>query len=147
MKCGGAQPQPERRRREADLAAVLLAAACRRQRRRERGLFVRGGDLLLAFAQRRERLAQALGHKAEIFVPTISALRACATTGNGAVAGDTCFLLTPAESGLPAAGHRAGIDQYALRPTASARGKLVVFFNGSGGGPAAGPREIGRAHV
>jgi hypothetical protein len=67
-------------------------------------------------------------------------LRACATTGKGGIAGDVCYLLTPAESGLPAAGVNATVDQYALRPTSGARGKLVLFFNGSGGSPAAGTR-------
>ncbi|MBK7402766.1 MAG: hypothetical protein IPJ34_42710 [Myxococcales bacterium] len=67
-------------------------------------------------------------------------LRPCPTTGKGAVAGDACFLLTPAEAGLPAGGVNATVDQYALRPTSGARGKLVVFFNGSGGSPLAGTR-------
>lgn len=67
-------------------------------------------------------------------------LRRCPASGQGAVAGDECFLLSPAEAGLPAGGANAGVDQYALRPTSGARGKLVVFFNGSGGSPAAGTR-------
>lgn len=67
-------------------------------------------------------------------------LRRCPTTGKGAVAGDECFVLTPAESGLPAGGTNATVDQYALRPKSGARGKLLVFFNGSGGSPLAGTR-------
>lgn len=67
-------------------------------------------------------------------------LRRCAAAGKGAVAGDFCFLLTPAESGLPAGGANADVDQYALRPASGARGKLLLFFNGSGGSPAAGAR-------
>lgn len=62
-------------------------------------------------------------------------LRRCPTTGRGAVEGDLCFVLTPAESGLPASGANAGDDQYALRPTGAARGQLLLFFNGSGGSP------------
>lgn len=68
------------------------------------------------------------------------ALRRCPTTGRGAVTGDECLLLTPVESGLPPSGANANVDQYALRPTTGARGKLVVFFNGSGGSPLAGTR-------
>ena len=67
-------------------------------------------------------------------------LRRCATSGKGAVVGDECFLLTPTESGLPASGANAAVDQYALRPSTGARGKLLVFFNGSGGSPTAGTR-------
>ena len=67
-------------------------------------------------------------------------LRRCPTSGRGAVAGDECFLVTPIESGLPAGGANANVDQYALRPASGARGKLVVFFNGSGGSPLAGTR-------
>lgn len=67
-------------------------------------------------------------------------LRRCRTSGAGGVAGDVCWLLTPAESGLPATGVNAGVDQYALRPAAGAPERLVVFFNGSGGSPAAGAR-------
>jgi len=73
-------------------------------------------------------------------------LRPCPTTGKGAVAGDACFLLTPAESGLPPGGVNATVDQYALRPTSGARGKLVVFFNGSGGSPLAGARGSATAN-
>lgn len=72
--------------------------------------------------------------------PDAAVLRRCPTSGKGAVAGDECFLLTPAESGLPAAGTNATVDQYALRPKSGARGKLLVFFNGSGGSPLAGTR-------
>ena len=71
---------------------------------------------------------------------TGASLRPCPTLGQGAVVGDVCWLLTPAESGLPSSGTRATVDQYALRPTTGARGKLVVFFNGSGGSPLAGTR-------
>jgi hypothetical protein len=66
---------------------------------------------------------------------TPSSLRRCVK-----VTGDECFLLTPVESGLPAGGTNANVDQYALRPTSGARGKLMIFFNGSGGTPAAGTR-------
>lgn len=52
--------------------------------------------------------------------------------------GDVCFVLTPAETGLPASGGGATVDQYALRPPMNARGELLVFFNGSGGSPRAG---------
>lgn len=64
-----------------------------------------------------------------------AALRRCPTSGRGAIEGDHCFVLTPAESGLPASGANAGDDQYALRPTGDARGQLLLFFNGSGGSP------------
>ncbi len=72
--------------------------------------------------------------------PAPPSLRPCPTSGKGAVTGDVCHLLTPAESGLPAAGVNANVDQYALRPTSGARGRLLVFFNGSGGSPVAGTR-------
>jgi hypothetical protein len=75
-----------------------------------------------------------------------TSLRRCPTEGKGAVVGDECFLLTPIESGLPAAGANANVDQFALRPTAGARGKLVVFFNGSGGSPLAGTRGSATAN-
>jgi hypothetical protein len=52
--------------------------------------------------------------------------------------GDVCFVVTPAESGLPAPGGGATVDQYALRPPTNARGLLLLFFNGSGGSPRAG---------
>ena len=65
-------------------------------------------------------------------------LRRCPTSGRGSVPGDHCFLLTPVETGLAAAGANATVDQYALRPTAAARGRLLVFFNGSGGSPRGG---------
>lgn len=65
-------------------------------------------------------------------------LRRCPTTGQGAMEGDVCFVVTPAETGLPASGSGATVDQYALRPTANARGQLLLFFNGSGGSPRAG---------
>ncbi len=76
----------------------------------------------------------------EVAAETGAGLRRCSTTGAGAVAGDACFLLTPAECGLPAGGVNATVDQYALRPVSGARGKLMVFFNGSGGSPRAGTR-------
>lgn len=72
--------------------------------------------------------------------PAATPLRPCPTSGKGSVAGPFCFLLTPAESGLPAAGVNAAVDQYALRPASGARGKLLLFFNGSGGSPIAGTR-------
>lgn len=62
----------------------------------------------------------------------------CPTTGAGAMEGDVCFTVTPAEAGLPAEGSGATVPQYALRPPANARGQLVLFFNGSGGSPRAG---------
>ncbi|MBL8919944.1 MAG: hypothetical protein JNJ54_13845 [Myxococcaceae bacterium] len=65
-------------------------------------------------------------------------LRACPTTGAGAMEGDVCFVLTPAETGLPASGAGATVDQYALRPPSNPRGVLLLFFNGSGGSPRAG---------
>ncbi|MBM4781179.1 MAG: hypothetical protein GQE15_26095 [Archangiaceae bacterium] len=65
-------------------------------------------------------------------------LRSCPTSGAGAMEGDVCFVLTPAETGLPASGGGATVDQYALRPPMNARGVLMVFFNGSGGSPRAG---------
>ena len=64
--------------------------------------------------------------------------RRCATTGKGAVAGDVCLLLTPAECGL--SGANAAVNQYALRPVTGARGRLMIFFNGSGGSPLAGTK-------
>lgn len=53
-----------------------------------------------------------------------------------AAAGPNCFLLTPAETGLK--GEGANVDQFASRPATGARGKLLVFLNGSGGSPAGG---------
>lgn len=89
-----------------------------------------------------DAIADTLGDVADASADTapVGALRRCATSGKGAVAGDECFLLTPAESGLPATGANAAVDQYALRPQTGARGKLLLFFNGSGGSPAAGAR-------
>jgi hypothetical protein len=72
-------------------------------------------------------------------VPTdggiVEQLRACPTTGSGAMEGDVCFVVTPAETGLAADGINATVDQYALRPPSGARGVLLVHFNGSGGSP------------
>lgn len=65
-------------------------------------------------------------------------LRRCPTTGQGAMEGDVCFVVSPAEAGLEASGTNATVDQYALRPQDGARGTLLVFFNGSGGSPRAG---------
>jgi pimeloyl-ACP methyl ester carboxylesterase len=65
-------------------------------------------------------------------------LRRCPTTGQGAMEGDVCFVVSPAETGLEASGTNANVDQYALRPQTNARGALLVFFNGSGGSPRAG---------
>lgn len=65
-------------------------------------------------------------------------LRRCPTTGAGAMEGDVCFVMTPAETGLPASGAGATVDQYALRPPSNPRGLLLLFFNGSGGSPRAG---------
>jgi hypothetical protein len=65
-------------------------------------------------------------------------LRRCPTAGPGAMEGDECFLLSPVEAGLDAAGTNATVDQYALRPPSGARGTLLVFHNGSGGSPRAG---------
>lgn len=59
---------------------------------------------------------------------TPTALRPCA------VGFDACFFLTPEETGLPATGAGATVDQIALRPSAP-RGELLVFLNGSGGSP------------
>lgn len=66
-----------------------------------------------------------------------AAMLRCPTAGCGAVEGDHCFVLTPSESGLPAAANAAE-DQYALRPASAARGQLLLFFNGSGGSPRGG---------
>ncbi len=55
-------------------------------------------------------------------------------------AGGTCFLLTPHETGL--SGEGADVDQYALRPAGGARGRLLVFLNGSGGSPEGGARGV-----
>jgi len=52
--------------------------------------------------------------------------------------GDVCFVMTPAETGLPAEGGGGTVEQYALRPSSSAKGQLLLFFNGSGGSPRAG---------
>jgi len=51
-------------------------------------------------------------------------------------AGENCFLVTAAEAGL--GGHGAQVDQFAVRPNDGARGRLLIFLNGSGGSPAAG---------
>jgi hypothetical protein len=66
------------------------------------------------------------------------ALRHCPTSGRGAVTGDVCLLVTPSEAGLPSSGAGAAEDQYALRPTSPSRGRLLLFFNGSGGTPRGG---------
>jgi hypothetical protein len=66
-------------------------------------------------------------------------LRACPV----AVPGGGCFALTPAETGLPATGTNARVDQYALRPaTVSSRDTLLVFLNGSGGSPAGAVGDV-----
>jgi hypothetical protein len=65
-------------------------------------------------------------------------LRTCPTSGAGAMEGEHCFVLSPAETGLLADGENAMVEQYALRPASGARGQLMVFFNGSGGSPRAG---------
>ena len=65
-------------------------------------------------------------------------LRRCPTGGAGSMEGDVCFVMTPAETGLPASGAGATVDQYALRPLSNPRGLLLLFFNGSGGSPRAG---------
>lgn len=65
----------------------------------------------------------------------VERLRACPTSGAGAMEGDVCFVLNPAETGLPSDGVNATVDQYALRPPTGGRGLLVVHFNGSGGSP------------
>ena len=62
-------------------------------------------------------------------------LRRCPTAGRGALTGDFCFTLTPAETGLAAGGANATEDQYALRPASGARGGLLIFLHGSGGTP------------
>jgi hypothetical protein len=65
-------------------------------------------------------------------------LRRCPMSGAGAMEGEVCFVITPAETGLPASGAGATVDQYALRPPSNPRGQLLLFFNGSGGSPRAG---------
>lgn len=55
-------------------------------------------------------------------------LRACPNTAG-------CFLLSPAEAGLPASGHGATVNQVALRPATATRDELLLFLNGSGGAP------------
>jgi hypothetical protein len=65
-------------------------------------------------------------------------LRRCPTSGRGGVPGEHCFLLTPAEAGLPSAGTNATVDQYALRPAGTRRSQLLLFLNGSGGAPRGG---------
>ena len=62
-------------------------------------------------------------------------LRRCPTAGRGALTGDFCFTLTPAETGLAAGGANATEDHYALRPASGARGGLLIFLHGSGGTP------------
>lgn len=64
-----------------------------------------------------------------------SMLRRCPSSGRGALSGDLCFNLTPAETGLSASGANATEDQYALRPMSGARGVLMLFLHGSGGTP------------
>lgn len=59
---------------------------------------------------------------------TNASLRACPGVAD-------CFLLTPAETGLPAGGAGAEVDQVALRPALSSRSELLIFLNGSGGAP------------
>lgn len=82
------------------------------------------------------------GCRRTLVLPTdggsVEKLRSCPTSGRGAMEGVPCFVLSPAETGLPADGRGSLEDQYALRPESGARGQLMLFFNGSGGSPRAG---------
>jgi hypothetical protein len=65
------------------------------------------------------------------------ALTPCPTSGAGSVvaAGVTCLKVTPAQTGADPTGENATVPSYALAPGSGANGKLVLFFNGSGGHP------------
>ena len=68
-------------------------------------------------------------------------LTPCPTSGSGAITpepGSSCFAITPAETGASASGENATVASYALTAATSAtpRGQLMLFFNGSGGHPA-----------
>lgn len=65
------------------------------------------------------------------------ALQACPTSGAGAViSAGACWVFSPAAAGASALGQNATRLNYALEPSSSARGTLVVLLNGSGSFPA-----------
>jgi hypothetical protein len=65
------------------------------------------------------------------------AMQACPTSGPGAVTSTgACLVFSPASAGASALGQNAGRQNYALEPSGSARGTLVVVLNGSGSSPA-----------
>ena len=66
-----------------------------------------------------------------------AALQACPTSGPGAVTSvGACWVFSPESAGASALGQNAGRLNYALEPSGSARGTLVVLLNGSGSTPA-----------
>ena len=50
--------------------------------------------------------------------------------------GGTCTAVTPATTGASACGENAAVPSWALAPSANPNGKLLLFYNGSGGHPA-----------
>jgi hypothetical protein len=68
----------------------------------------------------------------------VPAGHACPTEGVGAIVatGATCLTMTPVDTGAAASGENADKPHYALFPSASPNGRLVLFLNGSGGHPA-----------
>ena len=63
-------------------------------------------------------------------------LRACPTSGPGAVLGTgSCWMFSPASAGASAAGQNATGLSYAVEPAGPASGTLVLLLNGSGGSP------------
>ncbi|MFT3696520.1 MAG: hypothetical protein QM831_25490 [Kofleriaceae bacterium] len=67
-----------------------------------------------------------------------AALDACPTTGSGALTPSdaTCLVFTPADAGADPAGENATVNNYALAPTGTSNGKLVLYLNPSLGTPA-----------
>jgi len=66
----------------------------------------------------------------------VSGLRACPTSGPGAVlAAGSCWVFSPAFAGASAFGQNAAALNYAVEPAGTAGGTLVLLLNGSGGSP------------
>ena len=64
-------------------------------------------------------------------------LHACPTSGPGAVTSAvTCWVFSPASAGASPVGQSANRLNYAVEPSGSGRGTLVVLLNGSGSTPA-----------
>src|SRR5215470_4901924 len=66
----------------------------------------------------------------------VDSIRPCPASGPGAVvARGRCFVFTPAAAGANPAGQNATIPNYALEPSSTPSGALVLLLNGSGGSP------------